>query len=127
MATVLNNPTLTVNDINIKIVPNSVSYNDGDGEVTLRTQTTGTTVEVVQSVNAETQISMVKFSMISTPENSGLVRTWLRSGELNTLTLSQKDTDFTRSYRNSVVTNNPEIAIGHDAVIEIEFKGERAA
>lgn len=125
--TTLNSAIVTVDDINVKVVPNSVSYNDGDGEVTLRTQTAGSTVEVVESVNAETQIGMAKFTLISTPENADLLRTWSRSDDPHTITLAQRGTDFTRTFLNMRVTNNPDINIGHDAVIEVEFKGGRAA
>ncbi len=125
--TTLNNPIITVDDTNVKVVPNSVAYNDGDGEVTLRPQSVGETIENVESVNAETKIGMVKFSLISTDENADLLRTWIRSGSAHTVTLSVRNTDFTRSFRNMKVTNNPDIELGHDANIEVEFKGERAA
>lgn len=125
--TTLNNAILTVDDINVKVVPNSVAYNDGDGEVTLRTQTAGATVEVIDTINAETQISMCKFTLLSTPENADLVRVWSRSQDPHTITLAVRGSDFTRSFRNMRVTNNPDVAVGHDANIEIEFKGERAA
>lgn len=125
--TTLNNAIITVDDSNVKVVPNSVAYNDGDGEVTQRTQTAGETVEVVSSVNAETKIGMVKFTVISTPENADLLRNWSRSDSAHTVTIAQRGSDFTRSFRNMRVTNNPDVEIGHDANIEIEFKGERAA
>ena len=125
--TTLNNAIVTVDDTNVKVMPNSTAYNDGDGEVTLRPQSVGETIEVVESVNAETKIGMVKFSLLSTDENADLLRTWIRSGSAHTVTIAVRNSDFTRSFRNMKVTNNPDIELGHDANIEVEFKGERAA
>ena len=126
--TTLNNAIVTVDDTNVKTEPNSVKYNDGDGDRTLCAQSAGgENIEVVESVNSETKIGMVKFTLLSTAENADLLRTWIRSGTAHTVTLAVRKSDFTRSFRNMVVSNNPDIELGHDASIEIEFKGERAA
>lgn len=127
MAIALNNINVFVDGIPVSVQPNSVKYNDGDGEVTLRSQTAGRTVEIVRSVNAETTIGMAGFTLLSTFENAELLRRWRRDEQPRTVELSQVGTTFSRSFRNMRVSNNPDVETGHDASFDVEFMGERAA
>jgi len=127
MSNALNNVNVIVDGEPIAVQPNSVKYNDGDGEVTLRSQTTGSTVEVVRSVNAETKIGMAGFILLSTDENAALLRKWRRDENAHTVELSQDGTDFQRAFRNMRISNNPDVETGHDSSFDVEFQGERAA
>lgn len=127
MAIALNNINVLVDGTPIKVQPNSVKYNDGDGEVTLRSQTAGPTVEIVRSVNAETTIGMAGFTLLATTENAELLRTWRRDPIPHTVELSQDGANFSRAFRNMRVSNNPDVETGHDASFDVEFMGERAA
>lgn len=126
MANALATPTVTVNDTNVAIQPNSFEYDDGFGERTNRTQSTGAgESETVITENAETQFSMVKFTLLSTEENADLVRVWLNNFDANEITAVQGS--WSRSFRKAVVTNNPTVAVGQDGNFDVEFKTSKAA
>ena len=127
MSNALNNINVVVDGEPVAVQPNSVKYNDGDGEVTLRSQTTGSTTQVVRSVNAETKIGMSGFTLLATDENAALLRKWRRDENAHTVELSQDGTDFQRSFLNMRISNNPDVETGHDASFDVEFQGERAA
>ena len=127
MSNALNNVNVVVDGEPVAVQPNSVKFNDGDGEVTLRSQTTGSTVDVVRSVNAETKIGMAGFTLLSTDENAALLRKWRRDENAHTVELSQDGTDFQRAFLNMRISNNPDIETGHDSSFDVEFQGERAA
>lgn len=127
MSIALNNIDVLVDGIPVSVQPNSVKYNDGDGEVTLRSQTAGTTVEIVRSVNAETTIGMAGFTLLATVENAELLRRWRRDPIPHTVELSQLGANFRRAFRNMRVSNNPDVETGHDTSFDVEFMGERAA
>ncbi len=126
MASVLNDINVFVDGEAIKVQPNSVKYNDGFGEVTIRSQTAGKTTEIVQSVNAETKIGMTGFTLLATIENADLIRKWRTDAVAHTVELSQDGTDFSRAFRNMRITNNPDVETGHDASFDVEFKGNGA-
>ena len=126
MANALATPIVTVNDRNVAIQPNSFEYDDGFGERNLRTQSSGPDEsETVVTENAETQFSMIKFTLLSTEENADLVRIWLDNFDQNEITAVQGS--WTRSFRKAVVTNNPTVAVSQDGSFDIEFKSEKAA
>lgn len=122
----LANPIVTINDVNIAIKPNSFSYKDGFGERNVRTQSSGPgQSEIVVTENGETELSMAKFTLIATEDNANIVRTWLNNLENNTIHAVQGS--FSRAFRKCTVVNNPDINIGQDGEIEVEFNGEKAA
>jgi len=119
----LANPTVQVNDVTIGIVPNSVSYKSGKGDRNVRAESAGgDSVDVVVTENAETKVSMVKFKLYNTKSNDEKLRGWQTNADGNTIQLS--DGDFVRSFASMYVTSDPEIAVGADGEIEIEFMGK---
>lgn len=118
----LANPTIEVNDAAIGIVPNSVSFKTGKGDVNIRAQSAGgNSIDVIRTENAETKISMVKFKLYNTRTNVQLMRDWQDSTTGNTINLS--DGDFIESFREMFVTTDPEVALGADGELEVEFMG----
>ena len=119
----LSNPTVEVNDTVIGIVPNSCSYKTGKGDVTMRAQSSGgDAIEMIRTENAETKISMVKFKLYNTQTNVQNKRDWQSSVDGNTIRLS--DGSFTESFRQMFVTADPEVMLGADGELEIEFRGK---
>ena len=122
MARTLSNPTIKINGRTIRIVPNSFSYKEGQGDKTVRAQSAGgNAVETVVAENAETKMSMAKFKMFNTSENLQLAKDWLESFS-NTIRAFESNINI--PFRNMVVTTEPERIIGADGDFEIEFMGD---
>lgn len=127
---VLSDPTIVINNLPIAIKPNSVSYTEGFGEMQVRVQSAGGgATQSVYAQDVSTRLSMIKFAMESTETNIGLVRTWKSNssqGILNTILIVDRATGFTRSFQSAVIENEPEIALGVDSEISLEWKGDPA-
>lgn len=118
----LANPTIEVNDAAIGIIPNSCSFKTGKGDINVRAQSAGgNSVDIVRTENAETKISMVKFKLYNTKSNVALVRSWQDSANGNTINLS--DGDFIEAFREMFVITDPEVMLGADGELEVEFNG----
>lgn len=129
MTGALSNPTIEVNDQTIAIVPNSTSYKVGAGDVNVRTQSSGGgSTSTVITEDAETRISMVKFSLYVTDANAALIRGWQenRYSGGNTIKLSQRGLDVPLAFINMHVTTDPEYTVSADGTVEIEFMGDAA-
>ena len=119
----LSNPSVEVNNDAIAIIPNSLSFKKGKGEKKALPQSAGgNSIEIVQTEDAETKKSMVKFSLRNTKSNQDLLDTW--QDTINTIRLSQGD--FVVSFRGMIVTNDPEIQTGADGNLELNFEGTPA-
>jgi len=117
----LSNPTVEVNDDIIPIIPNSLSYKPGLGDKAAKSQSAGgNAITIVVTENAETKISMVKFKMFNTTANLSRVKDW---NSLYENTIRIYEGDVTESFRDMVVTTEPERQIGADGELEIEFQG----
>ena len=127
MANALSNPTVEINDQVIAIIPNTLSYKRGAGDVNVRAQSAGgDSVQAVITENAETKIGMVKFSLAVTDANQEYVRTWQENkfNGGNTVRISSRVMNTPLSFTNMNVTSDPEFSIGADGTVEVEFLGE---
>ena len=127
MANALSNPTVEINDQVISIIPNTLSYKRGAGDVNVRAQSAGgDSVQAVITENAETKIGMVKFSLAVTDANQEYVRTWQENkfNGGNTVRISSRVMNTPLSFTNMNVTSDPEFSIGADGTVEVEFLGE---
>lgn len=118
-------PQIIVNDEVIAIKPNSFSYTEGFGERTVRTKSAGggnTTIVVTE--NAETQTSMVKFTILTEDTSIEKVRGWLALKDANRIQAGEGS--FSRTFAQAVITNNPEAALGESGEIALEFTAQRA-
>jgi hypothetical protein len=117
----LSNPTIEVNDDTIAIVPNSFSYKPGKGDKGVKAQSSGGDgIEVVITENAETKKSMVKFKLYNTSRNLQLVKDW--SAQFSN-TIRASEGDISESFRDMVITAEPERMIGAEGELEIEWEG----
>lgn len=120
-------PSVVINNLPVGIVPNSLNFTEGLGEQSMRTQSAGGgSVDVVYSLNAESLMSQVNFSLINTAANADLVRGWKTNLNLNAISIIDQYSGFTRNFANMAVTNNYTVELGADGVIAIEFKGDAA-
>lgn len=119
----LSNPTIEVNNGIVGIVPNTLSFKAGKGNITMRPQSAGgDSIEMIKTADAETKKSMVKFAIYNTKSNDDLLNAWQDAVNGNSIRFS--DGDFTRSFRNMFVTEDPERNLGADATWEITFEGQ---
>lgn len=118
----LSNPTVEVNDQPIAIIPNSLSFKKGQGDKTVKPQSAGgNAIETVISEDATTKKSMVKFKLTNTKENFDLKDSVTTNISGSTIRLSEGE--LVVSFRGMVVTTEPELMIGADGELEIEFEG----
>lgn len=126
MSKTLANPTLVVNNVAIPIVPNSLKFKGGQGEQDVLVQSAGGgSVQTVYSENVETNMSLVAFSIRNTPENIEIQLDWKTLKNANAIEITG-DGGFSRSFNNMAHTNDPDINLGADTPIDIEFKGDPA-
>lgn len=120
----LSNPTVEVNNDAIAVIPNSIVYKKGKGEKNVRSQSAGgNSIEIIVTENAETKIGMFKCSLTNTKTNQDLLDSW-QDSDANTIRLSQGD--FVISFRQMVVTSDPEVSTGADGSLEVTFEGQPA-
>lgn len=116
--------TLEVNDEVIAYLSNSLAFNRGGGEVNVIAQTVGGGgIEAVSTVDAETRLGMIKFSMRSTAKSDELLSAWQGGFGFNVVRISDSDTGISFVLTGASVTNNPDLETGADGAVEVEFKG----
>lgn len=121
----LTNPTLLINDVNIGIVPNNLSYTEGFGEQNMRVRSGGGgSIETVFSSNVETNLSTIKFQIYPTSDILNSPRAWKALRNDNVISIS--DVDFNRTFVFCALINDYEIPFGSDTVVELEWNGAPA-
>ena len=127
MSNALSNPTVQLNDQTISILPNTLTYKRGTGDVNVRAQSAGGgSVSAVVTENAETKISSVKFSLTLTDVNRDLISGWQEARYTggNTIRFSERGSELPLSFSNMHVTTDPEYSVGADGSVEVEFMGD---
>lgn len=131
MSISLSVPSVIVNNQTIAIVPNSFSYDGGEGEINVRAASGGgNTVESVHSVNAEGKIGQCKFDVYLTPDVDSLIRTWKSQVGQNNVQWVQRlagGGNFTRSMSRMSLASPVERNASSDGVVSLEFKGDPMA
>ncbi len=84
-------------------------------------------IDQLDSDDVETQIGMVKFSVASEVNNVNQVRLWKANGNQNSITITEQTSSgtLTRNFANMKLTNDYEVNLQADGVMELEFKGRR--
>lgn len=122
-------PAIRINDELIPIVPNSFAYDGGEGEITVRAASSGSgSVESVHSENAESQISMCKFSIYLDTDTDTKIRTWKSEIGSNSIKADQANANgasFVRVFPGMSLTTAIERQASADGTIELEFKGDK--
>ncbi len=120
-------PTIVVNNETVFIVPGSFTYTEGLGEQTVRVQSSGGGgVQPIFSQNVEMKKSTVKFSMINDKINIANARKWKINGQANAMAATDVNEGFTKTFKLAVLTNNYDVPLGPDGVIELEFDTQSA-
>lgn len=131
MSITLSVPSVIVNNETIAIVPNSFTYNGGEGEINVRAASGGgNTIESVHSVNAENKIGMCKFDVYLTPDMDSRIRSWKNRVGQNNIQFVQRISGggaVTRSFSRMSLINNVERNASSDGVVSLEFSGDPMA
>lgn len=125
----LSDAAILVNDEVVAIVPNTLKYTEGFGEQQVRAASVGGgAVEQIYSRDVETSLSKIMFDLHTTPDNVKLARSWKSNGNENVVQIAGKTTegDVTRTFTQAAFTGDPEIEIGTEGVINIEFMSNAA-
>ena len=124
MSKTLSNPTVEVNDDTITILPNSLTYKEGQGDVNVRPESAGgNSIEVVVTDNAETKKSMCKFKFSNTDTHLNQVKEWLAARTNGGVTISLSEDGIQVAFRSMILITEPERSVGADGEIEVEFEG----
>lgn len=129
MAYQINNAAVLVNGSNVATIVNSVSFTEGEGEQEIRAVSIGNgDVRQLFVDNLEGKFSMVKFSLAVTSANIQLARGWKKNANRNEIQIAGSTIEgrFNRVFTQAALTNDYEVALQADGVLELEFHSNRA-
>jgi hypothetical protein len=122
----ISKPTIIVNNNPVAIIPNSFKFTEGEGETTVRTQSTGGGgVEIVISDNAEDKTSKFSVELMNTKKNIELARGWKKNPGVNVVE-SNGQGGFNRIFNASSITNDYEVELSTDGKLSLEWSSEQA-
>jgi len=124
---VVDDPTILANGNPINVLPNSVKYDDGDGETTLRKASSGGGKSVlVISDNIEDKIAKLMFDLPNDIESLNLSRGWKKNPGSNVFEISAsvKGTSFSKVFTSAVVKNAVENELSTDGKISCEVNSD---
>jgi hypothetical protein len=129
MGTRIADAEVRVNNEIWPIVPGSVEFTEGQGEQSIEAASTGGGgVEQIYTYDVTTNFSMVKFDVFPTPQtlkDSKIIKS-NRNNNVVELAASTVDGNFTRTFTQAAVLNDPEKKLGVDGTFSMEFKANPA-
>lgn len=129
MSTQLADATVTVNNEVWGIVPNTLSFNEGQGEQTVKAVSVGGgKTEQIYSHNVESNFSMVKFEVYATVLDIENVKAAKSNRNNNVVQIvgSTPEGRITRTFTQAALLNDVEKALGADTTIPVEFNANPA-
>lgn len=125
----LSTPAIIINNETYPIVPNSFTYDGGEGEITVRAASSGGgSTQSVHSQNAETQIGSCKFDVYLTTTLDRSIAQWKENIGANTIQAIQRNgsgQSVTLSFDNMSLVNAVERDAGADGVTSLEWLGDQ--
>jgi hypothetical protein len=122
-------PEILVNDTKIAIVPNTFTYDKGENEANVRAASDGNGItSSVHTVDAESGISEVMFSMYVTDITDDLIRQWkdlIGANNIKAIQAIPGGIDITLGFPGQSLTNKPTREGQADGVVALEFKGDQ--
>jgi hypothetical protein len=127
----LYNPAITINNIDVKFKPNTLSFTEGFGEYKVRARSGGGgATDTIFSRDIETAYSTVKFNLLTTKDQVELARLWKSKDNTNTITITDSDSQgnqlISRTFKFAAMINDPPVNITADGDVEIEFHSDPA-
>lgn len=123
---VQSNLTLQVNNEKVDYKPNSLSYDLGLGEDSVKGVSGGQgSSSIAVSTNVETYVGMVKFELFTSDVNVELFREWKEIGRLTGNFIKIFDDNFQGTMVSARLTNKSEHKTGVDESFEVTFEGSQ--
>ncbi len=125
----LSDATFIVNNEPVATIPNTIAFTEGLGEQSMKAASIGGgATEPIFANDLETNFSMVKAELPSTPENITLVRSWKTNRNNNVVQIIgvTPEGTLTRTFARAALTADYEIGLGSDATIPVDFKSAPA-
>lgn len=126
------NPVVTVNGASVAVVPNSTKFDEGKPKKNIRAAAVGSLVTQDFSQDIEEAFSKFSFTLLPSAANINLVKSWQDLNNTNLVTITGTELvlgagqQLIRTFNNATVTNQPEINLGADGVIEVEWMSDAA-
>ena len=118
---------VVVNNETLLIVPNSLTYDGGESEITVEAGSIGGgKVETVHGENVENAKSVVKFDVFTTADLDEKIRDWKSKIGENGISFVQRvgSTTETRTFTGMSLVNRVERGVGADGKTSLEFEGD---
>ena len=125
----ISDATLLVNNEAVSYLPNTLKYTEGKGEQKVRALSAGGgKTEQVVSNDLESNFSTVKFGLAVTVETIAQVREWKERLNANTIQITAQNVEgrLSKTIASAIITNDPEIGLGAETSIDVEFRGASA-
>lgn len=129
MAVRIADATVRVNNDIWYVVPGSVEYTEGQGEQSIEAASGGGgAVEQVYTNDVTTNFSMVKFDLFPSVKTLSDTKTVKsnRNNNVVEITANNADGNFTRTFTQAAILNDPERKLGVDGTFPVEFKSNPA-
>lgn len=123
----LDNPTILANGNAIDYLPNSVKFDDGDGDTTVRnTSSGGGKTKLLISESVEDKIAKLMIDVPNDIKSMNLVRGWKKNPGKNVFEISGDagGQAFSRTFTSAVVKNPPEYELSADGKVSLEIHSE---
>lgn len=127
----LSAPSVIVNNQTIAIVPNSLKYDGGEGEISVRAASAGGgSITTVHTVNVETKIGKVMFDVYPDTEIDALISQWKENvggNSIQAIQVNNNGKSVTLAWDNMSLVNSVERQASADGVVSLEFNGDPMA
>jgi len=119
----LGDPEIVLNNVSLKVAPNSVSFREGYGEYKKIPQSAGNgRLSWVTSRDISTAMAGVELEVYSTQEAIQRLREAKANLDNNTITVNYEGES--RTYSNAVIMDNYSIETGDEGTISVTIDGE---
>lgn len=123
----ISKPTLLINNETIAIVPNSATFDEGEGETTVRAMSAGGgSIELVISTDAEGMVGGFKVELPNTAKYINLARGWKKNPGKNVIQMlgnNKQGKPLSRTITEASITNNYEVELSSDGKLSLEWVG----
>jgi len=123
MANAITIPSVQVNGQYLGIVPNSLKVIRGKGTTEVKAQSFGSSVQPVFETNQEEAIGHITVQVYPTDTTINQIRQFQDLGSTLRVDIIDPESGTPRSMRPAVVCNDPNLELGADQTITVEFKG----
>lgn len=122
MAQGLGNPQVVIDNVAFPIIPNSFEETkSGTGNVNSTAVASGTTSEVVHTIDLEEAYGQFKFTLKTDSDNVPAVDAFLSPRLQERVVVVPFEDGSTRTYARAVIMTDPAKAFSADGVIELEW------